>query len=100
MTSAFAYRTGRLCVENVELLSIANDIDTPFYVYSADQLKKNYQIFADSFVGLNVLICYAVKANTNLAVIRTLANCGAGADVTSAGELLRALAAGISPEKI
>jgi diaminopimelate decarboxylase len=100
MTSAFAYRGGILHVENVSLETIAADVGTPFYVYSTAQLQANYRMFADSFADQNAMICYAVKANTNQAVIRTLADCGAGADVTSVGELERALAAGIHPEKI
>jgi len=100
MTSAFTYRNGLLHAENVSLEAIATEVGTPFYVYSTAQLKANYKAFADAFAGQNVLICYAVKANVNLAVIQTLASCGAGADVTSVGELERALAAGIRPEKI
>src|ERR1700679_198401 len=100
MTSAFSYSAGGLCAENVSLETIAADIGTPFYVYSTERLKTNYRAFADAFAGLNAMICYAVKANTNQAIIRILAECGAGADVTSVGELERALAAGIRPEKI
>jgi diaminopimelate decarboxylase len=98
--SAFAYRAGLLHAENVALAVLAENVGTPFYVYSTAQLKTNYKAFADAFTGLNPLVCYAVKANTNQAIIRILAECGAGADVTSAGELERALAAGIRPEKI
>lgn len=100
MTSAFTYRGGLLHAEDVSLETIAAEVGTPFYVYSTAQLKANYKAFADAFAGQNVMICYAVKANTNQAVIQTLASCGAGADVTSVGELERALAAGINARKI
>ncbi|MDP9128691.1 MAG: diaminopimelate decarboxylase [Pseudomonadota bacterium] len=104
MTSAFVYRAGSLCAEEVPLEAIAADVGTPCYVYSHAQLKANYKAFATAFegafAGQSPMICYAVKANTNQAVIRTLADCGAGADVTSVGEMERALAAGISPGKI
>ncbi len=100
MTSAFAYRNGVLHAENVSIEKIAAEVGTPCYVYSTAQLKANYKAFADSFAGMKAMICYAIKANTNLAVTQTLAACGAGADVTSAGELERAVAVGITPDKI
>ncbi|MGE3624147.1 MAG: diaminopimelate decarboxylase [Bdellovibrionales bacterium] len=96
----FAYRNGSLCAEDVPLEKIAAEIGTPFYCYSSARLQKNYREFADAFTGQRARIYYAVKANPNQAVIRTLADCGAGADITSVGELERALNAGIRPEKI
>ncbi len=98
--TAFTYRGGTLCADNVALSAIAEQVGTPCYVYSAKRLRENYQNFCAPLASLSPLICYAVKACPNIAVIRTLAECGAGADVTSAGELERALAAGIKPEKI
>src|ERR1700722_19192196 len=100
MNQAFSYQSGKLCAEQVPLERIAAEVGTPFYCYSTAQLQKNYQDFAGAFEGLNTLICYANKANPNQAVTRTLATCGAGADVTSGGELERARAAGVPPHKI
>jgi diaminopimelate decarboxylase len=79
---------------------IATRVGTPFYCYSTATLKRHYTVFADAFAGMDALVCYALKANSNQAVIRTLAKLGAGADVVSEGELRRALAASVPPEKI
>src|SRR5216684_2066979 len=96
----FAYRNGVLHAEAVNLASLAEAVGTPFYCYSTATLERHYRVFAGAFAGVPALICYAMKANSNQAVIKTLARLGAGADVVSAGELARALATGISPEKI
>lgn len=98
--SVFAYRNGVLCVEALPLAEIAEEVDTPFYCTSAKQLQRNYRDFAAPFADLDATVHYAVKANGNLSVIRVLANCGAGADITSAGELERALEGGVKPSKI
>lgn len=98
--SAFSYKKGALCAEDVPLERIAEEAGTPFYCYSTAQLEANYREFADAFKDLKPAIYYAVKANANKAVVRTLADCGAGADITSSGELERALAAGIKPAHI
>ncbi len=95
MMDAFSYRAGILCAERVPIDRIVAEVGTPFYCYSSAQLKKNYQDFADAFKGLNATVYYANKANSNLSVIRTFAACGAGADITSVGEMERALAAGM-----
>jgi len=100
MSGAFAYKGGALCAEEVAFETIAAEIGTPFYCYSTAQLQKNYHEFESAFGSRSVGVHYAIKANPNRAVIRTLANCGAGADVTSAGELERALDAGIAPDRI
>jgi len=100
MTSAFSYRAGVLCAEQVPLEQVAADVGTPCYIYSTEQLKRNYQEFADAFKGMKAAIHYANKANANQAVTRILTECGAGVDITSAGELQRALSAGVRPEKI
>jgi diaminopimelate decarboxylase len=97
MTGAFSYRAGRLHAEEVPLETIAAAVGTPFYCYSTAQLQKNYRDFAAPFARDNARIYYAIKANPNQAVIRVLAGCGAGADVTSAGEMERAFNAGIAP---
>ena len=96
----FHYRGGVLHAEDVAVPEIAAAVGTPFYCYSTATLTRHYNVFADAFAGLDSLVCYAMKANSNQAVIRTLAKLGAGADVVSEGELRRALAAGIAPEKI
>lgn len=96
----FGYRDGALFAEDVAIADIARDAGTPFYCYSTATLRRHYQVFAGAFAGLDALVCYAVKANSNLAVIRTLAELGAGADVVSEGELRRALAAGVPPARI
>lgn len=96
----FSYREGRLHASDVALDDLAAEIGTPFYVYSADALEHGYRTFAEALSGLPATICYALKANSNQAVIRTFAALGAGADVVSEGELRRALAAGVPPQKI
>ncbi len=95
----FAYRDGRLFAEDVDLSAIAAEIGTPFYCYSSATLAHHYRVFADAFPK-DALIAYSVKANGNVAVLKTLAQQGAGADVVSGGELKRALAAGIAANKI
>jgi diaminopimelate decarboxylase len=96
----FAYRGGVLHAEAVNLDALAAQVATPFYCYSTATLERHYQVFADAFAGVPALVCYAMKANSNQAVIKTLAKLGAGADVVSGGELKRALAAGVAPDKI
>jgi len=90
----FAYRDGVLHAEDVPLPTIAAAVGTPFYCYSTATLVRHYRVFRDAFAGLDVLICYAMKANSNQSVLRTLAKLGAGADVVSGGELKRALKGG------
>src|SRR6185436_13689184 len=97
--SQFAYRGGVLHAEDVAIPRIAEAVSTPFYCYSSASLEEQYQLFAGA-VPKGALIAYAVKANGNLSVIRTLARLGAGADVVSAGEFKRALAAGVPASKI
>ena len=96
----FAHQNGVLYAENVPVPKIAAEIGTPFYCYSTATLTRHYRVFDDAFAGLDHLICYSLKANSNQAVIATLGKLGAGADVVSEGELRRALAAGIPAEKI
>ncbi len=96
----FAYRDGVLHAEAVSLVALADAVGTPFYCYSSATIERHYQVFAGAFADVDALVCYAMKANSNQAVIATLARLGAGADVVSEGELLRARAAGIPPEKI
>jgi diaminopimelate decarboxylase len=95
----FEFRKGRLCAEDIDIAQLAREIGTPFYCYSSAALEQNYPDFAQ-IVPDNTLIAYSVKANGNLAVLKTLALLGAGADVVSGGELKKALAAGIPAERI
>src|SRR4051794_26316419 len=87
----FAHRDGVLFAEDVPVAAIAAAVKTPFYCYSTATLTRHYKVFEAAFAGLDHLICYALKANSNQAVIATLARLGAGADVVSEGELRRAL---------
>ena len=96
----FAYRRGVLCAEAVDLGALAQAVGTPFYCYASATLERHYRVFAGAFADIDALVCYSMKANSNQAVIATLARLGAGAAVVSAGELLRARAAGVPPDKI
>ncbi|MFZ0066766.1 MAG: diaminopimelate decarboxylase [Pseudolabrys sp.] len=96
----FAYRDGVLHAEAVNLDTLAATVGTPFYCYSTATLTRHYQVFAGAFADVRALVCYAMKANSNQAVVRTLARLGAGADVVSGGELKRARTAGIPADKI
>lgn len=96
----FEYRNGELYAEDISLRLIADEVGSPVYVYSTATLERHYQAFANGVSGLDPLVCFAVKANSNIAVIKTLARLGAGADVVSVGELKRAMAAGVPASKI
>jgi len=96
----FPYVDNNMFAENVALSDIAKQVGTPFYCYSNTAIKQNYQDYQQAFSDQDTLICYAVKANGNQAVLSTLAKLGSGADVVSMGEILRARAAGIPAEKI
>src|ERR1700693_3960783 len=96
----FAYRDGVLSSEAVDLVTLAEAVGTPFYCYSSATLERHYRVFAGAFADVDALVCYSLKANSNQGVIATLARLGAGADVVSGGELLRARSAGIPPKKI
>ena len=100
MSEPFAYRNGELCAEEVPVARVAEAVGTPFYLYSTASFVGQYGAFAAAFAPEAPLICYAVKANSNQAVLRLFAGLGAGADVVSEGELRRALAAGIPPQRI
>jgi diaminopimelate decarboxylase len=96
----FDYRDGVLHAEDVSLAALAEAVGTPFYCYSTATLERHYRVFSEAFAGVDSLVCYAMKANSNQSVLRTLAKLGAGADVVSGGELQRALKAGIPANKI
>ncbi|HEV7873971.1 MAG TPA: diaminopimelate decarboxylase [Enterovirga sp.] len=96
----FAYRDGVLHAEGVDCRVIAEAAGTPVYCYASATLERHYRVFAEAFADTDALVCYALKANSNQAVIATLARLGAGADIVSGGELRRALAAGVPAERI
>src|SRR3979490_1843059 len=93
----FAYRAGVLHAEAVDLVELAATVGTPFYCYSVATIERHYGVFTNAFADVSALVCYAMKANSNQAVLKTLAKLGAGADVGSGGEVKRALAAGMPP---
>ncbi len=96
----FDYRDGALFAEDVDVCALAARVGTPFYCYSTATIERHYRVFRDAFAGLDVMVCYAMKANSNQAIIRTLARCGAGMDIVSEGELRRAIAAGVPAGRI
>ena len=96
----FEYRDGVLYAENVPVPEIAKAVGTPFYCYSTATLERHYRVFAKAFSEVDAMVCYAMKANSNQAVLKTLGRLGAGIDVVSEGELRRALAAGIPASRI
>src|SRR5678809_1404485 len=95
----FQYKDGVLCAEDVPLDLLAEAVGTPFYCYSSATLARRYEVFSQALPS-GSLVAFSVKANGNLAVLKTLARLGAGADVVSGGELAKALAAGIPAAKI
>src|SRR6478672_7075687 len=96
----FTYRNGALHAEDVALAAVAAAVGTPFYCYSSSAIEGSFEAFRDAFAGQDALISYAMKANSNQAVLTTLAKLGAGMDVVSEGELRRARAAGVPSERI
>ena len=96
----FLYQNGILHAEDVSVPEIAAQVGTPFYLYSAATLRRHYRVFDEALEGMDHLICYAMKANSNMAVLKILADMGAGMDVVSGGEYARAIAAGVPGERI
>ena len=96
----FKYRDNELFCEDVAVKEIAASVDTPFYLYSYATLKRHFQAFDEAFRGVERLICYSAKANTNMAVLKLFADLGCGLDIVSGGELYRGLKAGFSPNRI
>ncbi len=96
----FQYRDGILFAEDVSVIDIAKAVGTPFYCYSTATLERHYSVFSKAFADIDAMVCYAMKANSNQAVLKTLGRLGAGVDVVSGGELRRALAAGIPANRI
>lgn len=100
MVHHFQYRGDRLYAEDVDITAMADQVGTPFYVYSAATLRRHVRVMREAFAGIDTLVAYAMKANSNQAVLKLMAGEGAGADVVSGGELERAVAAGIPPSRI
>jgi len=96
----FNYKNGSLHAEDVALSDIAAEVGTPFYVYSTATLERHFRLFDDALSGMDHLVCYAMKAASNQSIIKTLAALGAGMDVVSGGEYLRAIKAGVPPDRI
>ena len=96
----FLYRNNELYCEDVPICMIAEKVGTPFYLYSHATLKRHFLVFDEAFEGLERLVCFSAKANTNLAVLKLFESLGSGLDIVSGGELYRGLKAGFSPDKI
>jgi diaminopimelate decarboxylase len=96
----FEYRNGEMYAEGVAVKRIAQEVGTPAYIYSLATLKRHYQVFDQAFAKVPHIVCFSVKANSNLALLRTFAKEGSGFDIVSGGELFRALKAGGDPKKI
>ena len=96
----FLYREGELYAEDVRIADIAASVGTPFYLYSTATLPRHFQLFDEALNGMDHMVCYAMKAATNQAILKTLAELGAGMDVVSGGEYARAKAAGVPGDKI
>lgn len=96
----FDYRNGVMHVENTDLRAIADQVGTPFYCYSSATLVRHFKVFSEAFAGMDSLVCFAMKSNSNQAVLKTFAQLGAGMDVVSEGELRRARAAGVPGARI
>ncbi|MEJ2093905.1 MAG: diaminopimelate decarboxylase, partial [Gammaproteobacteria bacterium] len=99
MTGAFAYRDGQLMAEGIALADVAARFGTPCYVYSRQAIEARWRAYNEAFGDTDHLICYAVKANSNLAILDTLARLGSGFDIVSGGELQRVIEAGGEPGK-
>ncbi|MDF1669709.1 MAG: diaminopimelate decarboxylase [Roseovarius sp.] len=96
----FLYQDGQLCAEDVPVAEIAAQVGTPFYLYSTATLTRHFRLFDEALNGLDHLVCYAMKAASNQAILKTLADLGAGMDVVSGGEYARAIAAGVPGDRI
>src|SRR2546428_8129549 len=96
----FQYCQGELCAEEVPVARIVEQVGTPVYLYSLATLRRHYRVFDEAFARIKHLVCFSIKANSNLAVLRTFVCEGSGFDIVSGGELFRALKAGADPKKI
>src|SRR6201984_3674094 len=100
MMNHFEYRNGEMFAEGVPVKRIAKEVGTPAYIYSLATLKRHFQVFDRAFSAVPHIVCFSVKANSNIALLRAFAKEGGGFDIVSAGELFRALKAGADPKKI
>lgn len=96
----FAYKEGELCAEDVRLRRLAEEVGTPFYAYSHETLSRHFRVFDEAFASVPHLICFAMKSNSNLAILRLFGAMGGGLDIVSGGELFRAIKAGIPGERV
>jgi diaminopimelate decarboxylase len=96
----FEHRDNELFCEEVSVEAIAKEVGTPFYLYSSRTLRRHFKAFADAFAEIPHIICFAVKSNSNISILKSFANDGGGADIVSGGELYRALQAGVEPARI
>src|SRR3989304_6437724 len=96
----FTYIGSELYCEKTPVRKIAQEVGTPVYIYSSSTLRNHYQAFDAAFAGIPHIVCFAVKANSNLSILKLFASHGGGADIVSGGELFRALKAGVDPQKI
>ena len=96
----FEYQNGELFAEGVPIRRIAREVGTPAYIYSLATLRRHYRVFDQAFASVPHLVCFSVKSNSNLAVLRAFAKEGSGFDIVSGGELFRALKAGADPKKV
>ena len=96
----FAYRDNQLCAEDVAITEIVKRVGTPVYIYSAATLRRHFRVFDEAFAGTDHLICYAMKALSNLSILKLFSSMGSGFDIVSVGELIRCLRAGADPDKI
>src|SRR3990167_7902869 len=96
----FQYKGDELCCEDVSIKEIEKKVGTPFYLYSYNTLRNHFRVFNSAFEGIPHLVCFAVKANSNITILKIFAGEGGGFDVVSGGELYRALNAGADPQKI
>jgi diaminopimelate decarboxylase len=96
----FNYKNDKLCCDDVDVTDIAKEVGTPFYLYSHRTLKQHFHVFDSAFAGIPHITCFAVKANSNVAILRALIKEGSGVDIVSGGELYRAIQAGVDPQKV
>ena len=96
----FQYKQNKLYAEEVPVEKIAEEVGTPVYIYSYKTIQRHFQVFQKAFAKAKHLICFSMKCNSNLAILRIIANEGGGVDIVSGGELYRALQAGVDPQKI
>ena len=96
----FEYRGGELHAEGVPVARLAGELGTPLYIYSHETLVRHFRVFDEAFAGVDHLICFAMKSNSNIAILRLFSEMGGGLDIVSGGELFRSLRAGVPSERV